>query len=437
MSLGDPPRPPSGWGALRISGALALLGLALGTRLHAQSVNPDAAQVYRRFAPRVVKIQAIERTSGAKSAIGSGFFVSPSGKVVTNYHVISALVHEPDRYRADLIDARDVARPVEILAVDVVHDLAILDVAPAGDPWFQLARVPVDRGTRLYSMGHPLDLGLSIVEGTYNGLLEHTLYPRIHFTGSLNPGMSGGPTVTAAGAVVGVNVSTAGEQVSFLVPVDRVIALLEEVERPGYQRPDSLLRVVGRQLLAYQQSYLDRLFADSTPTLDLGGFSVPTSPAPFFKCWGDATHGTAQTYERIAHQCSTDDYVYISEDQWSGVLEIRHLVLTSRALGRMRFYALYSKEFQGTGLAPESREVVTPVRCTVGNVRQNGLVLKTVFCTRRYRRLPGLYDAYLKIAALGAPDRGLITTLALNGVTFANARRMAERYLASIGRAKP
>ena len=436
MRPGDRPRPPGEGGALRTSGALALFGLAIAVQLQAQAANPDAAEVYRRFAPRVVKIQAVERSSGAKSAIGSGFFVSPAGHVITNYHVISALVHEPSRYRADLIDNRDATRPVEILAVDVVHDLAVLQVAPADDPWFPLAGVRVERGTRLYSMGHPLDLGLSIVEGTYNGLLEHTLYPRIHFTGSINPGMSGGPTITADGRVVGVNVATAGEQVSFLVPVERVVALVHEVERPGYQRPDTLLRDVGRQLLDYQETYLSRLFADSTPTITLGGYVVPTSPAPFFKCWGDASHGGGRTYDTIAHQCSTDDYVYISEDQWSGVLQIRHLVLTARGLGRMRFYAMYSRQFEGTGLEAQSRDVVSPVRCTAANVRQTGLVLKTVFCTRRYRRLPGLYDAYLKVAALGAPDTGLVTTLTLSGVTYANAHRMAARYLASVGRAR-
>jgi serine protease Do len=101
----------------------------------------------------------------------------------------------------------------------------------------------------------------------------------------------------------------------------------------------------------------------------------------------------------------------------------------------MRFYALYSSQFEGDGLELESRDVVTPQRCTVGNVRQNDMVLKTVFCARRYRKLPGLYDAYFKVAALGAPDSGLVTTLTLSGVTFANARRVVERYLASISKA--
>ena len=45
-------------------------------------------------------------------------------------------------------------------------------------------------------MGNPLDLGFTIVEGTYNGFVEKSYNPRMHFTGAINPGMSGGPAVT-------------------------------------------------------------------------------------------------------------------------------------------------------------------------------------------------------------------------------------------------
>jgi len=241
--------------------------------------------------------------------------------------------------------------------------------------------------------------------------------------------------VLIQGVVVGVNVSTAGEQVSFLVPVDRVIALVGEATRPGYVRPDSLLRTVAQQLLSYQDTYLARLFADSTRTVTLGGYQVPTEPAPFFKCWGDASHSRTRPYETIEHQCSTDDYVFISGEQWSGVLTLQHTVLSTRDLNRFRFYSLLTSQFSGDGFEFQGREVVTPQRCTTGNVRQPGLALTTVFCTRRYRKLDGLYDVFFKAATLGDPSSGLITTLTLSGVTFENARRAVERFLASLGRA--
>ena len=111
------------------------------------------------------------------------------------------------------------------------------------------------------------------------------LYPKILFSGSLNPGMSGGPAIDTGGRVVGVNVSTAGNEISFLVPVDRVIALLERVRRQDARARPSLLSEAALQLRAYQDIYIARIFSDSIKRVTLGRFSLPTEPAPFFKCW--------------------------------------------------------------------------------------------------------------------------------------------------------
>jgi hypothetical protein len=136
--------------------------------------------------------------------IGTGFFASPDGHVITNYHVISQLVQEPGRYRADFIDQSGAAFALSVLAVDVVSDLAVMRSVVPSPSYFVPAPVDVKHGDRVYSLGYPHDLGITIVEGTYNGLLENTLYEKIHFTGSINPGMSGGPTLTAAGRVADV-----------------------------------------------------------------------------------------------------------------------------------------------------------------------------------------------------------------------------------------
>ena len=51
-------------------------------------------------------------------------------------------------------------RSATVLGVDVVYDLAILrtDRQPKGHLVFESK--PVAQGTRLYSLGHPRDLGL-------------------------------------------------------------------------------------------------------------------------------------------------------------------------------------------------------------------------------------------------------------------------------------
>lgn len=301
--------------------AVSWLALALclfGEPLAAQQHSAATSDVFQRYSDHVVKIQVVENGSAAKTSIGSGFFVSDSGHVVTNYHVVSSLINAPTRYRAQRIESDGTARPVTVLAIDVIHDLAILDSGLRDRPRFTLGAAPIAQGNRLFSLGHPRDLGLSIVEGTYNGLLLHTLYPRIHLTGSLNPGMSGGPTFDEAGRVIGVNVSTAGNQMSFLVPVDRVITLLARARSAGGREAPSLAQV-GRQLRAYQDVYLRDMFDANTKLIDFGPFRVVTQPAPFFRCWANSKHEQDLPYEKVLHSCTTDDDISSTTTRPRGV----------------------------------------------------------------------------------------------------------------------
>jgi S1-C subfamily serine protease len=415
-----------------------LAALSLATAARAQEGDGrGASDVFRRFAERVVKVEISETGSGAKAELGSGFYVTPAGHVVTNYHVVARIVHDPGRYRAELVDAGGARAPVTVLTVDVVHDLAVLASGRQAPAWFPLAAPRLAQGQRLFALGHPHDLGLSIVEGTYNGLLEHTLYPRIHFTGSLNPGMSGGPAITSAGAVVGINVSTAGNQVSFLVPVERAADLVARATAPGFRPPDTLLAEVGRQLREHQDVYVRALFADSVPTVALGSWRLPTHPAAFFNCWADADRDPESPYEVVDHSCSTDDYVFVSRDHATGVLEFEHRLLTSDRLNRFQFAALYGAEFRRTGWPPDaSTEDVTPFTCEHRNVRTGDVTFKTQFCLRRYRKFAGLYDAVLRAAPLGGSRAGVVTTLTLAGVSFENAVALVRRYLGGIAWAR-
>src|ERR671911_3203989 len=158
-----------------------------------QAISASTPEIFRQYSEHVVRIEVVEIGSAAKASIGTGFYATQRGDIVTNYHVISKLIHAPERYKVEITNARGQTGPVSVLGVDVVYDLAVLRGGPHPKGFLKLESIQVQQGARLYSLGHPRDLGLTIVEGTYNGLLQHTLYPKVHFTGSLNPGMSGGP----------------------------------------------------------------------------------------------------------------------------------------------------------------------------------------------------------------------------------------------------
>ncbi len=415
---------------------LVLLCLAPMT-LRAQRADAEdprsATGVFSRYASRILKVQVVEKGSAAKVGIGTAFFVGPDGRMVTNYHVIADWIHEPTNHRVEVVRTRGVPVVATVLWVDVIADLAILDTELSTPDYFALDAVPLRQGDRLYSLGHPSDLGLSIVEGTYNGLLEHTLFPQIHFTGSINPGMSGGPTITATGRVVGVNVATMGEQRSFLVPQERAAMLLAQTRAPGFSPPASFLTLVGEQLRDFQGTVLDGMFQEDVPSVEIGRFRVATQPSPIFRCWGNADRNPESLVETLDHYCGTESEIFVDDNQSAEIISLHHQVLRSTGLSARRFTSHVQDVFSIDETPPGDEEHVTPWTCTVRNVEWQGNVVRVAYCVRRHRKLGELYDSVVKAALLGDGQTALISTLSLSGVSARNSEWLSARWLELIG----
>jgi serine protease Do len=393
----------------------------------------ETSAVFAANSEQVYQVKVVERESGAKAGIGSAFSVTDVGHVMTNFHVVSSLIDHPDRYRGELVDSAGNVTKLEVVHFDVIHDLAILHADLDTHPSFRFRRGAIEQGTRIYSLGNPFDLGMVIVEGTYNGLLEHSHHARIHFTGSLNAGMSGGPAILETGEVVGVNVATSGNQVSFLVPVERASLLVEQVLADGFRAPRDFMPELAYQLLAYQDGYLEELEGQSFELVAMGKYRAPTRLAPHFNCWGNATHAEEALHRSITHRCYTHDNIYLSEDHNFSPIRLRHRQVESDELNPVQFYNMYSNFFEGNhSQFWGQKKNFTPFRCRTKFVDNGGLTFKTVFCVRRYRKLTGVFDAVFKAAALGDPRGGFETALVLSAVSFENAERLAQRYLEAI-----
>ena len=185
--------------------------------------------------PQLLQVRTLLKTQDSQSSVGSGFLVDEAGLLVTNYHVVSQYALQPGRHRLVYATVDGVQGALELLAFDVVHDLALLraaDPAPLagrGAVALRPADEPLPRGARIFSLGNPLDVGFAVAEGSYNGPVERSFLETLFFGGSLSAGMSGGPALDEQGRLIGVNVAARrdGEQVSFLVPAAPVRALLE------------------------------------------------------------------------------------------------------------------------------------------------------------------------------------------------------------------
>lgn len=413
---------------------MLILFLALATPAAAL----QADEVFERYGHLVVQVRIIDKASGEKSALGTGFYADPGGYLVTNYHVVADVVLHPDEYLAEMVDSGGTTSRVEVMNLDVVHDLAILKAPDPVEESFAFATQSLVKGTRVFSLGNPYDLGASIVEGTYNGLLENTLYEKIHYTGAINSGMSGGPAVLGTGQVVGVNVSTSGDEISFLVPAKYAARLMRQTLAPEFERPDDLVELLRSQLLANQDTLMERLLESKFERVVLGEYRLPGKLATFFSCWGSSTRKKEFPYEIVSHECSTEDEIFVDEEHSAGSIDFQHNLISSSELNPLQFFSLYEASFADDySFSEADTDQVSRFECTSDFVGHAQSTFKVAFCVRAYKRLRGLYDAVLKVASLNSNRDGVQSTLMLSGVSYENADRFARRYLESIGWREP
>ena len=400
----------------------------------------DTAAVYEHWRDRIVQIQVIDEQAGTKAGTGSGFIAGGPSRAVTNYHVIAELVNRPGKYRARYIAEGGIEGDVELLAVDPVHDLAVLQLSGYQRPPLALADAGPPKGTRLYSLGFPFDIGLTIVEGTFNGTLEKSLYEKMHFTGSINPGMSGGPTVDAGGAVVGVNVATAGNQVSFLVPVRHVAELLQ---RTGNDAPsEEMLRdQVAKALLDNQSSLARTLLDADIPGVPLDEYRVPGGTSHWLNCWGNSDEDLREDLALVYHHCQTSDDIYLSGLMTTGIVRFQHDLLSTRSLSPWRFWNQMQERSHFPRLRLEGdEESVSNYACQQDFVEHDALPVKAVFCVRGYRRFEGLYDGFVSVTALTEERQALQSTMVLGGFSFDNLQRIGRWFVEAVtlsGREEP
>ncbi len=400
----------------------------------AAEVSAQAQAVFDRARDKLLQVRMIDRGTQAQTSIGSGWIASPDGVAITNYHVVSQFVLDPDRYTVEFVRSDGARGPLAVLAVDVVHDLALVRMAGDNLPALRLAEAPLRKGDRGFSMGNPHDLGLTIVEGTFNGMTEFTLTEQFNFTGAINAGMSGGPAVTPEGLVFGVNVANLrdGQLLSFLVPVKFVRDLLARAPRTAPE-PKTLRATVERQLLDRQNVLFERIARQPMPVAPFGRYSVPDSLGPFMRCWGESAPDRTRPYEQAFKTCDAQGSIYIDGSFDTGGVRFRHELLKSKTLGWLRFSSLYERSFGRD--APEgdtTREDVTPFRCHERFVTHESGTMRVVFCARAYKRLKGLYDVRLKLATLDGTHEGLLSWLALDGVSLERGLAFAKRYLEAV-----
>lgn len=418
---------------MKIFAALAVFFWLLAAGQSAAQQDKDTARdLFAGKKSAIVQIRIIDLASGSKSAIGSGFVVDDSGLIATNYHVIELAASKPEKYRIEYLTEDNRTGDLQLRDMDVINDLALVKSAQKLAEPLALSGQEPPVGVPVFALGNPLDLGLTVVPGTYNGINRAYYYPRVHFTGSLNPGMSGGPTLDKSGAVVGVNVSTAGNQISFLVPVQALQALLDENLQRAEPITDFKARI-GEQLYRDQEEKFSAMLGREWRSIPLGEAQVVGELLPFVKCWGGSNAGDRDAQHLAAERsCRSEDNIYLGSKFTTGVIEYQFFWLEAKKLNSWQFYAYYEGLFGD--FVPGNRgseDDVSNFACDNQFVRAEAGAVQTkaVFCTRAYREYPDLYDVLFLQGTVGEGDRALLSHFTLAGISRENALAFVEQFM--------
>lgn len=188
-------------------------------------------------------------TAGA----GSGFILTPDGYIVTNYHVVGdADTVKVTLYNGDTYDA-------QYIGGDEDYDIAVIKIDAADLPNVTLGNSDsLNVGDHVLAIGNPLgDLTFSMSEGIASSVnrtidVEGTPFNMIQVTAAINPGNSGGPLLNSYGEVIGIvsakyssYASESVEGLGFAIPINDVVAMIEDIMTNGYVTNKPYLAITG------------------------------------------------------------------------------------------------------------------------------------------------------------------------------------------------
>ena len=216
-----------------------------------------AAEAFNKVSPAVV----IVSTKGLQSVdygffsqqqevegIGSGFIINKEGYILTNYHVVEAVIQSGNELKVTLSNDKEVAAKVvnydktrDVAMLKLAEEVEIPGVAELGDS------NSVYPGEEVIAIGTPLskDFAHTLTKGVISGSNRSVPTSNgesvnlIQTDTAINPGNSGGPLVNSKGQVIGINSMKIGndartnvEGIGFAIPINEVKEKLDDLSKP-------------------------------------------------------------------------------------------------------------------------------------------------------------------------------------------------------------
>jgi S1-C subfamily serine protease len=229
---------------------------------------------------------------------GSGFFISDTGLIVTNRHVVEG------SQKVSVITSRGESFASESVFIHPSKDIALIKIRGSSLPYLKIVDpTTVKVGAEVISIGSPGIPGGVLPNTVTKGIVsafrdadQFGLY--IQTDVSINPGNSGGPLINLSGEVVGISslklVAPGIDGLNFAIFASEILKMLKEQFNfvPSYAearttvKDDKAVVEITSEPSGAEIS-VDGVFTSSTPSklsLSIGEHSIRVS-RPGFKEW--------------------------------------------------------------------------------------------------------------------------------------------------------
>ena len=172
----------------------------------------------------------------ATRALGSGFVISPEGRILTNNHVVSGSSQievkfsDQSRYTAKVL-VRDTANDLALIQIEPKKKLTFLHLGDSD---------AVQVGQKVLAIGNPFGFSGTLTTGIVSSLGREIrtennppLEGLIQTDAAINEGNSGGPLLDSQGNVIGINTAILAPSggnigIGFAMPINRAKSMLED-----------------------------------------------------------------------------------------------------------------------------------------------------------------------------------------------------------------
>lgn len=176
-----------------------------------------------------------EKERTVPRGVGSGFFISSDGYILTNNHVVA----DSNGIFVTLTNGKEYK--AKVIGTDPRTDIALIKIDAKDMPPLQIGDSnQLKKGQWVLAIGSPFGLDSTVTAGIVSAINRDTgdYLPFIQTDVAVNPGNSGGPLINLAGQVVGINSQIISQSggfmgISLAIPIDEVMRVVEQLKANG------------------------------------------------------------------------------------------------------------------------------------------------------------------------------------------------------------